>query len=249
MGDANYKEFMKNIKRATIGLFLLFSFQLAHSQRINTGFSMDLYGINITRFSSDVIFSETSYKGYYVKRLQAPGSMQTNYGGNILIDYSRFFVVTRFDINSPIKGVIYKLSYPISGNKFEDFYSRIQYQRSEISASFAYYIKVQKFFRPFLEAGLGRSMLYFYREDFSDDKSFKTLWTGRQEIRDLMRLDKPYNYLIIGYGFRGDMFSFYSRYNIRLENKDVFFSNLSFGIAVYTKFSKIRKHYIYQPED
>jgi hypothetical protein len=240
---------MISIKKAILVLFLLLVFHLVRAQRLNTGFNMDFYGIKVTQFPSDIVYSETSYKAYYVKKLQAPAGMQMNYGANLIVDYNRFFVTARFNLTSPIKGDIYKLSYPIGGNQFRDYYSRIQYQRSEISACFAYYVKIQQFFRPFLEAGFGRSLPYFYQEDFSDDKSFKTLWTGRQEIRKLMALDKSYNYLILGYGYRGDLFSFYSRYNIRLGNQTVFFSNLSFGMAVYTKFSKLRKHYIFQPED
>jgi hypothetical protein len=240
---------MVSTKKAIIALFLLLIFHLAQAQRLNTGFNMDFYGINVTQFPSGIVYSETSYKAYYAKQLQAPAGMQMNYGANLIVDYNRFFVTTRFDLSAPLSGIIYKFSYPIGGNNFTNYYSRIQYQRSEISACFAYYIKIQQFFRPFVEAGIGRSIPYFYQEDFSDDKSFKTLWTGRQEIRKLMELDKSYNYLILGYGYRGDVFSFYSRYNIRLGNQTVFFSNLSFGMAVYTKFSKIRKHYIYQPED
>jgi hypothetical protein len=92
-------------------------------------------------------------------------------------------------------------------------------------------------------------MPYFYSEDFSDDKSFKTLWTGRAELQKQLGLDKAYNFLILGYGYRGDFFSFYTKYNIRVGKSEIFYSNLTFGMAVYTKFSKLRKHYIYQPEE
>lgn len=240
---------MINLKKGMALIFLLTGFYVAQSQRLNTGINFDFYGVNLTRFPSSVVFSETSYKAYYVKQLQAPSAIQYNIGANMIVDYNRFFVNTRFSIASTIKGTIYKLSYPIAGNDFLDYYSRIGYQQTELSATFGYFIKVQNFFRPYLEAGIGKTFPYFYREDFSDDKSFKTLWTGRQEIREYMGLFKSYNYLVLGFGYRGDMFSFYSRYNIRLGNNNVFYSNLAFGLAVYTKFSKLRKHYIFQPEE
>jgi len=240
---------MNCFKRAGF-LFILFLLTtVAGAQRINTGFNMDLYGFHITRFPGDIVFSDYSYKGYYLKRLQAPGSFQQNYGLNLIVDYSRFFINGRANLTAPIKGVIYKLSYPVGGNSFADYYSRIQYQRTELAASFGYILKGETFVRPYIEIGFGRSMPYFYREDFSDDKSFKTLWTGRAELQKQLGLDKAYNFLILGYGYRGDFFSFYTKYNIRVGKSEIFYSNLAFGMSVYTKFSKLRKHYIYQPEE
>ena len=69
------------------------------------------------------------------------------------------------------------------------------------------------------------------------------------EIKEFMGLYKPYNFIVLGLGYRGDMFSVYARYNIRMGNYDVYFSSLSFGMAIYTKFSKLRKHYIFEPEE
>jgi hypothetical protein len=241
---------MTSLKKAGLLLLLLFVFYAASAQRLNTGLSIDFYGINLTKFPSEIIFSETNYKAYYIKKLQAPSGFQLqNYGLNLIADYSRFFVNTRFNLSSPVNGIIYKFSYPIGGNEFVDYYSKIYFQQTELSASFGYFIKAQRFFRPYLEAGIGRTFPYFYREDFSDNKTFKTLWTGRHEIREFIGLYKPYTYMTLGFGYRGDMFSFYSRYNIRLGNQKVFYSNLAFGMAIYTKFSKLRKHYIYQPEE
>jgi hypothetical protein len=240
---------MIDLKKTGCLLFFIISISVAHAQRLNTGINMDIYGIHLTRFPSDVVFSETTYKGYYVKKIQAPRGFQQNYGINILIDYSRFFVNARFNLTAPLKGVIYKLSYPIGGNAYMDYYSKIYYQQTEFSASFGYFIKTQSFRRPYLEAGFGRAFPYFYTEDFSDDKSFDTYWAGQHEIREYMGLYKPHNFLILGYGYRGDNVSAYLRYNIRLGNQNVYYSTLSLGFAFYTKFSKLRKHYIYQPEE
>jgi hypothetical protein len=241
---------MTNVKKAGTLIFLLISFYTAPAQRLNTGVSMDFYGINLTKFPSDVFFSETTYKAYYIKKLQAPSGFQiSNYGFNLIADYSRFFINARINLSlSPSKGIIYKFSYPIGGNKFMDWYTGINFMQTQISASFGYFINAQKFFKPYLEAGIGRTLPYYYREDMSYEKSFDHSWE-RFEMKELMGLYKAYNYLILGYGYRGDMLSFYTRYNIRLGNQSVFYSNLSFGIAIYTKFSKLRKHYIYQPED
>jgi hypothetical protein len=240
---------MNSIKRTGL-LFIFFSVSLiAGAQRINTGFNLDLYAFHFTRFPGDIVFSDYSYKGYYLKRLQAPGSLQNNYGANIIVDYSRFFINGRMNITAPIKGVIYKLSYPVGGSSFSDYYSRIQYQRFEFSATFGYFLKTSTFMRPFIEAGFGRSSPYYYREDFSDDKKFNSLWYGRAELQKQLALDKSYNFLVLGYGYRGDFFSIYAKYNIRVGKQDIFYSNLSLGFAGYTKFSKLRKHYIYQPEE
>jgi hypothetical protein len=240
---------MTSLKKPGIIIILLLYCYIASAQRLNTGVNFDFYEINLTKFPSDIIFSETSYKAYYIKKLQAPTGGIYNIGFNILVDYSRFFISTRINLSTTITGTIYKLSYPISGNKFQDYYSKIGYQQTETSASFGYFLKVQKFFKPYVEFGIGRALPYFYREDFSTDKKFKTLWAGRQEIKEYVSLYKPYTYLIVGFGYRGDMFSFYSRYNIRMGNQNVYYSNMTFGMAVYLKFSKLRKHYIFQPED
>jgi len=240
---------MESIRKTSVLIILLLITVAVGAQRLNTGVNFDFYSVNFTRFPTDVVFSETSYKAYYVKQLQAPSGMQYNIGLNLIADYSRFFVNTRATLNSTIKGTIYKMSYPIAGNTFTDYYSKISYQQSELAATFGYFIKAQKFLRPYVELGIGKTFPYIYREDFSDDKKFKTQWTGRQEIRNYLDLYESYNFMILGYGYRGDMFSFYTRYNIRLGKQEVYYSSMAFGLAVYTKFSKLRKHYIYQPEE
>jgi hypothetical protein len=240
---------MVRIKKGGVILFILLGFYSAQAQRLNTGFNMDFYGINITRFPSDIIFSETTYKAYYIKKLQAPSGMQTNYGLNILVDYSRFFFNARVNLSAPIDGMRYKYTYPIGGNQFTDYYSKIYCQQAAITGSFGYFFSPQQFFKPYLEVGIGRASPYFYQEDFSYDKSFKKLWSNHNEIKEYMGLYKPYNFLVLGLGYRGDMFSVYTRYNIRMGNYDVYFSSLSFGMAIYTKFSKLRKHYIFEPKE
>jgi hypothetical protein len=242
---------MINFRKYLFVTILFLSYSAAQAQRLNTGISMDFYGMSITRFPSDVFFSETSYAAYYIKQLQAPSGFQlANYGFNIIIDYSRFFVNTRVNLSlPPQKGVIYKYSYPIGGNEFSDWYTAVFYMQTEVSASFGYFLNAQWFFKPYIETGIGRTFPYFYREDFSFEKSFDHSWSDHNVMREYLGLYKSYNYLMLGFGFRGDMFSAYTRYNIRLGDQSVYYSTLSFGIAVYTKFSKLRKHYIFQPEE
>lgn len=242
---------MVNFKKYLFSFILLTLFCIASAQRLNTGLSMDFYSINITRFPTDVFFSETSYKAYYIKQLQTPSGFQlSNYGFNIILDYSRFFVNTRVNLSlPPQKGVIYKYSYPIGGNEFSDWYTAVFYMQTEFSASFGYFLNAQKFFKPYLEVGFGRTFPYYYREDFSYEKSFDHSWTDQSEMKEFLGLYKSYNYLMLGFGYRGDMLSVYTRYNMRLGDQSVYYSTLSFGIAVYTKFSKLRKHYIFQPEE
>jgi hypothetical protein len=240
---------MKGFRRIGIVLLISLSTISLFSQRLNTGFSYDFYGLYFTRFPNNYIFSETNFKAYNIKQFQVPSQMQQNYGVNIIIDYSRFFINTRLSISSPVNGLIYKFSYPIGGNKETVYYSKVQFQGADLSASFGYFLKVEKLMKPYLEAGIGRSMPYFYREDLSTDRDFLTQWLGRQEIKKYMGLYKPFNFLMIGIGYRGNMTSIYTRYNIRIGHREVFYSNLSFGIAFYTRFSNLRKHYIYQPEE
>jgi hypothetical protein len=232
-------------------LFLLLTWAVhAPAQRLNTGLSLDFYGINFTKFPSDVVFSETNYRAYYVDPTQAPKDAQlANYGLNIAVEYNRYFAKIRGNFSNLMNGIVYKYSYPISGDRMQDYYTRILFQRTELSGSFGYLLNTQKFLKPYIELGYGRVFPYLYAEDFSTDKDFKSLWRGRHEVKELMQLDKSYNFLMLSFGYRMDMLSVYARYSARLGNYDVFYSNLSFGIAFYTKFSKLRKHYIYQPED
>jgi hypothetical protein len=240
---------MTYIKKTGFLILLLISFCTTQAQRLNTGLTYDFYGIHPTRFPSDILFSESSYKAFYIKKFQVPHDMQANFALNLLVDYSRFFINARFGINSTNLGSIYKYSYPIGGNGFKDYYSKIQYQQTDISCSFGYFINYQKFMRPYVETGVGRSAPYFYLEEVSDVKSFTSTYPGRIEMKDYLDLGKSYTYVLIGFGYRGDLFALSARYRIRVGNYDVFYSNLSLGMSVFTKFSKLRKHYIYQPEE
>jgi hypothetical protein len=239
---------MKFIRR----LFNLFLFFLiihsADAQRLNTGFTFELYGIHPTKFPSDVFFSNTSYKAYYIEEWQSPKKFSYNFGISLIADYSRFFVNTKlFIANTSSSGVIYKYRYPIGENDFKDYYSRIEYQQAELIGSLGYFLNTQKYFKPYVELGIGRTFPYFYSEDVSTDESFDSYWSDQYELRDYIELDKQYTFVTIGLGYKGDIMAFYGRYNIRVGNFDVYYSNFYFGLSVYTKFSKLRKHYIYQP--
>lgn len=246
-----YCSFNDAFRKCVIVILLYTSINVAQAQRLNTGISFDFYGIHLTKFPSDVFFSSKNYQAYYIKQIQAPSKLNFDLGLSLIVDYSRFFVNTKLAIaSSSTSGIIYKYSYPIAGNQFIDYYSRIEYQQAELSGSFGYFLSSKSYFRPFVELGIGRTFPYFYSEDVSTSKSFDYTLAGRNdEMRDYLGLDKQYTYLMLGLGYRGDMLSVYTRYNVRLGNQTVFYSNLCFGIAVYTKFSKLRKHYIYQPSD
>lgn len=169
---------------------------------------------------------------------------------NAVADYNRFFVKVSFGLNSNlIYGMRYNYKYPIGENSFKTYYSRIAFSQTDISGSFGLVVSSRGFMRPYIEAGLGRCMNPTYREDMATEKSFESFWSDRTELRNYTELDKPFNYLLIGYGYRGDLFTISARYKIRLGHHDVYYSNLSLGMSIYTKFSKLRKHYIYQPED
>lgn len=245
-----YRIFTAAFWRVNVVIVLLLCNNFSQAQRLNTGFSIDFYSMHITKFPSDVFFAATSYRAYYIKKIQTPAKFNMNIGLNLIVDYSRFFVNTKLNVASTAtSGVIYEYSYPIGGNGFSDYYSRIEYQQFEVSGTVGYFMNSRSYLRPYVEVGVGRTFPYFYREDMSFLKSFDKLWSDRYEMRDYLDLDKQYNFLILGFGYRGDMFSAYTRYNVRLGSQTVFYSNLTIGLAVYTKFSKLRKHYIYQPAD
>ena len=240
--------FNGTFRKFIIVILLCTIINVTQAQRLNTGISFDFYGIHLTKFPSDVFFSSKNYQAYYIKQIQAPSKLNFDLGLSLIVYYSRFFVNTKLNIASTASyGIIYKYSYPIAGNQYSDYYSRIEYQQAELSGSFGYFLSSRRYFRPYVEAGIGRTFPYFFSEDVSTTKSFDRLWSDRYEMRDYLELDKQYTYLMLGLGYRGDMLSVYARYNIRLGSQTVFYSNLCFGIAVYTKFSKLRKHYIYQP--
>jgi hypothetical protein len=237
--------------RRTYILLLFCTLHIAvGAQRLDIGFSYDFVGFCPTRFSNPVFFSETSYKAYYIKKLQCPWGMQDNISLSLAIDYNRFFVTGGFGLNSYlINGIKYKYQYPVGNDGFKTYYSRISCAQTEIEGSFGFILASRSLMRPYIETGLGRLFNPNYREDISDKKTFSSFWSNRTELRNYAELDKPFNYLLLGYGYRGDLFSVYARYKIRLGHHEVFYSNLSIGMSMYARFSKLRKHYIYQPEE
>lgn len=238
--------------RRTCFILLLFALSASlGAQRLDFGFNFDMVGFFPTRFPNKVFFSETSYKAYYIHKLQCPWGYQTNFSLSLAADYNRFFVDGTFGMNTYLlDGLKYKYQYPIGDDAFNTYYSRIiRLGQTEISGSFGYILSSRRYMRPYIEAGFGRCSYPNYIEDMSDEKSFKSYWSNRTEMRNYAELDKPFNYLLIGYGYRGDLFSVSARYKIRVGHHEVFYSNLSLGMSVYTRFSKLRKHYIYQPEE
>ena len=230
------------------GVFLL-GCNIIQAQRLNTGITYDIFGYHPTKFPTDIIFSETNYKAYYIKQYQAPHALTVNISANLVVDYSRFFLSAKFGIASTPNGIVYKYSYPVSGDAFTDYYSEISYQMTDISGSIGYYVNRQRFIKTYLEAGLGRSSAYFYSENMSTDPKFGSQWTDRHEITDYLQLDKSFTYILTGIGFRMDIMAISARYKMRVGDFNTYYSSLSFGLTLYTKFSKLRKHYIYQPEE
>jgi hypothetical protein len=237
------------VRRLLTLIMLLFCSYIIQAQRLNTGLSFDIYGFHPTRFPTDIIFSETNYKAYYIKQYQAPRALTMNISANLVVDYSRFFLSLKYGIASTPNGIVYKYSYPVSGDKFTDYYSEISYQMTDLSGSIGYYVNRQRLLKTYLEAGLGRSSAYFYSENMSTDPDFGSQWTDRHEITDYLQLDKSFTYILTGIGFRMDIMAISARYKIRVGDFNTYYSSLSFGLTVYTKFSKLRKHYIYQPEE
>ncbi|MCX6333863.1 MAG: hypothetical protein NT092_06100 [Bacteroidia bacterium] len=175
--------------------------------------------------------------------------MTENISANLVVDYSRFFLSLKFGIAALPNGIVYKYSYPVGGGEFTDYYSEISYQMTDLSGSIGYYVNRQRLVKIYLEAGLGRSSAYFYSESMSTDPKFSSQWTDRHEITDYLQLDKSFTYILTGIGFRMDIMAISARYKIRIGDFNTYYSSLSFGLTVYTKFSKLRKHYIYQPEE
>jgi hypothetical protein len=230
-------------------LFFLILCNLLQAQRLNTGLTYEIYGIHLTKFPNDIIFSETNYMAYYIKQIQSPGALNMNISANIVVDYSRFFMSLKFGLFSAPNGIKFKYTYPIGGDQFTTYYSKISYQATDISGSVGYFLNAQKFMKPYFEMGIGRISPYFYSEDMSTDPKFLSQWTGRHEITNVLQLDKSYTYIVTGLGFRGDIMAVSARYRIRMGDHVSYYSTLSFGLSIYTKFSKLRKHYIYQPEE
>jgi hypothetical protein len=230
------------------GVFLA-GCNIIQAQRLNTGITYDIFGYHPTKFPTDIIFSETNYKAYYIKQYQAPHALTVNISANLVVDYSRFFLSAKFGIASTPNGIVYKYSYPIGGDAFTDYYSEISYQMTDLSGSIGYYVNRQRLIKTYLEAGLGRSSAYFYSENMSTDPKFGSQWTDRHEITEYLQLDKSFTYILTGIGFRMDIMAISARYKIRIGDFNTYYSSLAFGLTIYTKFSKLRKHYIYQPED
>lgn len=236
--------------RAWVTFIALFLMQCLSAQRLSTGMSLDFYGFNPTRFPSDIIFSETSYMAYRIKQFQSPSGWQlSNYGWNLWLEYHRYYLNVRGNLSSPTKEIMYSYTYPVGGDIDLTYYSRIMYQQFQFSAAAGYFLNTQRLFKPYIEAGLGRSLPYFYREDYSTIKDFSYAWFGREEIKEQTGLSHPSNFLVLSTGVKANSLAFYLRYLIRLGNHDMFYSNLSIGFSASTKFANVRKHYIYQPEE
>jgi hypothetical protein len=241
---------IKLIRKLAVLLLLSICSFVGKPQQINTGISMDFLNYYYTKFSSDVFFSPNSYKAYNIRNTQTKMNMGVNMGVHLILDYSRFFINTKFAILGNTSGVVYKYSYPISGNKFRDYYSKIEYQQLEVHGSLGYFLSSKKLYRPYIEAGFGRAFPYLYTETVYDSKSYDHYYSGmKDEMKELMGLNKQYNFILTGLGYRGSYVSVYLRYIFRLGYHDVYFSYFTFGVAAYTKFSRLRKHYIFQPPE
>lgn len=234
-------------KRGCVPVLFLLLTVYAPAQRLDVGLTYSFLGFYPTRFPTDIFFAGSSYRAYYIHKMQVPWGMQMHFSADLVAEYSRYFIMGRFGMNeTPIEGLKYKYTYPVGNDGFQEYYSRIETGQTDISGSVGYILKSRRHFRPYLEIGVGRSSHPIYREDVSNTKSFSSQWTDQYELRDLTELDKPFNYLIVGFGY----FNFLSaRYNIRLGHHDVFYSYFDIGIQFFTKFSQLRKHYIYQPEE
>jgi hypothetical protein len=237
-------------KRLCLSILIIVFPAVLEAQRLNIGLNYDFVGFNPTHFPGRVFFSETSYKAYYIKKLQCPWGAQNNISASLVIDYNRFLISATFGMNAYlIYGTRYSYEWPMAYNDSRTYYSRIQHTQSDLSGSIGYLLSSRHFLRPFVELGFGRWFKPTYIEDMATEKSFKSYWSNRTELRNYAELDKASNYLLIGYGYRGDLFSINARYKIRLGRHEVYYSNLSLGMSVLTRFSKLRKHYIYQPEE
>lgn len=237
-------------KRISILILVIAFPALLEGQRLNFGFTYNFIGLYPTHFSKSLFFSETSYKAYYINKMQCPWGMQSNMSLNIVIDYNRFLINGAVGLNSyAVSGTKYHYEYPLGENVDRTYYSRIQHSQTDFSGSVGYILSSRHFMRPFVEVGFGRWQKPKYIEDIATDKSFKSYWSNRTELKTYTGLDNAANYLLIGYGWRGDLFTLGGRYKIRLGKHEVFYSDLEIGMSVLTRFSKLRKHYIYQPEE
>jgi hypothetical protein len=237
-------------KRICLIILVIAFPSILEAQRLNFGFTYNFIGLYPTHFSRSLFFSETSYKAYYIKKMQCPWGMQSNMALNVAIDYNRFIINGSLGLNSYlVSGTKYSYTYPLGENVDRTYYSRIQHSQTDFSGSIGYILSSRHFMRPFVEIGFGRWQKPTYREDIATEKSFKSYWSNRTELKDYAGLDKAANYLLLGYGYRGDMFAIAGRYKIRLGRHEVFYSDLGIGMTVLTRFSKLRKHYIYQPEE
>lgn len=234
-------------------IFVILCQLSANAQRLNFGFGINFLGLYTSHFKENVVFADHSYKAYYVKKTQfsGAGAYQFNFLTNL--DYGRSTFTLELGYFTMNDGIVTKLSYPVAGNSFENYYSKISYGGYCITPIVSNVFSSRRMFKLYAEAGLPYMMLSkgLMSETVSYDSrkgGSLTYLKNKNEIINELGLTHDYFNILVGIGFKSSIFSISLRY-INKINKIADPSNnigyFTLNMSIYTKFSKLKKHYLY----
>ncbi|MBI5540807.1 MAG: hypothetical protein HY951_12155 [Bacteroidia bacterium] len=235
-------------------LIFVILFQLsANSQRLNFGFGFNFLGFYTTHFKENIVFADHSYKAYYVNKTQfsTAGAYQFNFLTNL--DYGRSTFTLELGYFVMNDGLVTKLSYPVAGNNFENYYSKISYGGYCITPIVSNVFSSRRMFKLYAEAGL--PFMILNKALMSETVSYESRKGGsltylkdKNEMINEFGMTHDYFNILVGIGFKSSMFSISLRYINKINKINDPANNLGYftlNMSVYTKFSKIKKHYLY----
>jgi len=218
------------------------------SQRISFGVNFDGVALNYIRFSEDIVFSNRTYRAYYINKsnINFSPAMATSFGGNI--DYSRFSLFFDMGIFTDPNGPVIQLNYPVAGDDYNIYYSRVKNGGYRINNVLYYKLSSPKAYKPCLGFGISRIWPIQNIEDFSTYKDFSKAWYDEYELKPNYKMDKTYNNYVLAFGYKGSDMAFIIKYNFRWNKNvqnDNYYSYLMFALYTYANFSNLRKNTLY----
>lgn len=199
-------------------------------------------------FDNDVLFSNRTYRAYYVKKNQFANDVSMNIGLLSFVDIGRWKFSISGSSNNQTLGAKFTFQYPVADEQFEEYYSRIQFSEFVISPTVIYILTPDRSLPLFVEAGWCKAFPLSLKEDFSSHKDFSKLWKDVHELRDDINMDTPYNKYLFGIGGGNSMMSvslrYYIKFNYDVLNENIF-SYFTINFSFYSNFSKLRKNELF----
>lgn len=172
-----------NKLKSLLTLFLALLITVVNAQRLSFGFNYDFMALHYTSFSEDVIFSNRTYRAFYVEKHNTNLSMTMAASYLTVVDYGRFSLFLDMGIFNETDGAKIKLKYPVANEEFNTYYSRVKNGGYRINSILYYSFNTPTSFKPAIGAGMSNMFPIEVSEDVSTVKDFAKAWYDVYEIK------------------------------------------------------------------